>query len=156
MRKKFPEWCSRQILHALENGCEPTDAKVNFKLTNMKPLNAKQLSEFYNNINCSDGHETTRNGCLRAGITDAIKMGSLKLPSRDPFLNICSDINFAINENLSQVEFTCPKLANRLESRSEDTDSESDSDWEAEDNRNDGNPFDVLKIKRHPRLFCYF
>ena len=41
MHKKFPEWCSRQILHAWENGCEPTDAKVNVKLTNMKPLNAK-------------------------------------------------------------------------------------------------------------------
>ena len=83
-------------------------------------------------------------------------MGSLKLPSRDPFLKICSDIDFAVNENLSQVEFTCPKLANQLESRSEDTDSESDSDWEAEDIPNDGNPFDVLKIKRHPQLFCYF
>ena len=145
MCRKFPEWCSRQILHALENGCEPTDAKVNVKLTNMKPLNPKWLSEFYNNINCSDGHEITRNGCLRAGITDAIKKGSLKLPSRDPFLNICSDIDFAVNENLTQVEFTCPKFANRLESRSEDTDSESDSDWEAEDMRNDGNAFDVLK-----------
>ena len=75
MHKKFSKWYSTQILHALENGCEPMDAKVSVKLTNMKPLHAKWLSEFYNYINSSDGHEITRNGCLRAGNTDAIKMG---------------------------------------------------------------------------------
>ena len=79
MRKKFSEWYSRQILHALENGCEVMDTKVDVKLTIMKPLYAKWLSEFYNYINCSDGQEITRNGWLRAGITDAIKMGHFKI-----------------------------------------------------------------------------
>ena len=79
MRKKFSEWYSRQILHALENGCEVMDTKVDVKLTIMKPLYAKWLSEFYNYINFSDGQEITRNGWLRAGITDAIKMGDFKI-----------------------------------------------------------------------------
>ena len=75
MRKRFSELYSRQILHALEHGCEVMDPKVDVKLTIMKLLHAKWLSEFYNYINSSDGHEITRNGCLRAGNTDAIKMG---------------------------------------------------------------------------------
>ena len=70
-------------------------------------------------------------------------MGISKLPSLDPFLDICSDINFVVNENPSQVEFTCSKLLNPLELHPEDTDSESDSDWKEEDTDDDGNAFDV-------------
>ena len=76
MRKNLSEWYSKKILQALENGCEVMDAKVDVKLTIMKPLHAKWLSEFYNYINSSDGQEITRNDWLRAGIADAIKMGS--------------------------------------------------------------------------------
>ena len=91
MCKKFSAWYIRQILDALENGCEVMDGKVDVKLIIMKPLHAKWLSEFYNYINSSDGQELTRNGWLRAGITDTIKIGSSKLTSLDPFLDICDD-----------------------------------------------------------------
>ena len=67
--KTFSEWYGREILHALENSCETMDAKVIVKLTIMKPLYARLLSEFYNYINSSDGQEVTRNGWLRTGIT---------------------------------------------------------------------------------------
>ena len=92
MRKKFSEWYSREILHTLENVYEVMDSRVDVKLTIMKQLHAKCLSEFYNYINSSDGQKITRNVWLRAGIIDAINMGSSKLPSLDPFLDICSDI----------------------------------------------------------------
>ena len=72
----FSEWYFRQIFKVLETGCAVMDVKVNVKLTIIKPLHAKWLSEFYNYINSSDGQEITRNGWLRARITDAIKMGS--------------------------------------------------------------------------------
>ena len=55
------------------------DTKVDVELIIMKPLYAKLLSEFYNYIHFSDGQEITRNGWLRAGITEALKMGSSKL-----------------------------------------------------------------------------
>ena len=139
------KWYSRQILHALENGCEVMNAKVDIQLTIMKPLHANWLSEFYNYINSSDGQEITRNGGLRGETTDAFKMGSSKLPSLDPFLDICSDIDFIVHENPSQVEFTCPRLVDPLESRPEDTGSKSDSDWEEEHTHDDGNAFDVFK-----------
>ena len=92
------------------------NVKVDVKLTIMKTLYAKWLSEFYNYINSSDGQEITRNGWLKAGITDAIKMECSKVPSLDPFLDIFSDIDFVVNKNPSQIEFTCPKLVNPLES----------------------------------------
>ena len=57
--RKFSEWYSREILHALENGCELTEAKVDAKVTIMKPLHAKWLSEFYNYFNSSNGQEIT-------------------------------------------------------------------------------------------------
>ena len=60
------------------NGCETMDAKVDVKLTIMKPLHAKWFSKFYNCINSSEGQEITGNGSLRAGIIHAIKMGSSK------------------------------------------------------------------------------
>ena len=145
MWKRSFEWYSRQILHALENRCEVMDVKVDVKLTTMKLLHAKWLSEFCNYINSSDGQGITRNVWLRGGITDAIKMGSSKLPSLDPFLDICCNIDFVVNENPTHVGFTCPEIVNLLESRPEDTDSVSDSDWEEEDTHDHGNGFDVFK-----------
>ena len=127
------------------NGCETMDAKVDVKLTIMKPLHAKWFSKFYNFINSSEGQEITGNGSLRAGIIHAIKMGSSKILSLDRFLYICCDIDFVVNENPSQVEFTCPKLVNPLELHLKDTDSESDSYLEEEDTHDDGNAFDVFK-----------
>ena len=77
MDKNVTECYSRQIyLHSLENIYEVMNVKVNVKLTNMKPLHSKWLSEFYNYINSSNGQEITNNGWLRAGITDAIKIWS--------------------------------------------------------------------------------
>ena len=80
----------------------------------MNPLHPKWLSTFFNKISSTDGQEITRNSWLRSGITDPIKMGSSKLHSVESFLDICSDTDFVVNENPSQVEFTCPKLVNPL------------------------------------------
>ena len=46
--------------------------KVDVKLTVMKPLHAKWLSEFYNFINSLDGQDITGKVWLRVNITDAI------------------------------------------------------------------------------------
>ena len=85
-------------------------------------------------------------------------MGRSKIPSLDPFLDICSDIDFVDNENFSQVEFTCTKLVNPLELRPEDTDSESDSNWEhicwEQDTHEDLKMhLAFFKIKRYPQHY---
>ena len=69
----------------------------------------------------------------------------MSFPLDFPWSLVCNDIDFVVNENPSQVEFTCPKLVNPLESCPEDTDSDSDFDWEEEDTHSDGNAFDVFK-----------
>ena len=46
------------------------------------------LSDFYNYIKSSDGQEIIRNGCLRSGAADAIKIGSTLVPSFDYFQDI--------------------------------------------------------------------
>ena len=58
------------------------------KLTIIKPLHTGWLIEFYNRMSTLEGQEVMRNGWLRAGIADAIKLGSDKLPSLDPFKEI--------------------------------------------------------------------
>ena len=94
----------------------------------------------YNYINSSDGQEITRNGWLRAGIADAIKMGSTQLPSLDPFQDISSTTNIGL-EDASKVS---PQLISPLEHE----DSDSDSDWEEIEDRTedyeDRNIFDVF------------
>ena len=122
------------------------DVKVDVKITIMKALHAKWLSEFYNYINSSDGQEITCNGWLRAGITDAIKMRSSKLPSLDHFLDICSDIDFVINENPSQAEFTNFRVPRILIQSliligKKKTPTTMEMQWT------------FLKIKRHPQHF---
>ena len=60
-------------------------AKVDFKLTFIKPLQIAWLSDF---CNYSKSSEIIRNGYLRSGTADAIKIGSLLLPSPDYFQDI--------------------------------------------------------------------
>ena len=109
MRKRFSEWYSNQIFQCLENGSEVGDVKVDVKPIVIKPLHAKWLSEFYNYINSSDGQEITRNGWLRAGIADAVKMGSTQLPSLDPFQDISSTTNIGL-EDASKVDIVIQTL----------------------------------------------
>ena len=72
-------------------------------------------------------------------------MESSELPSLSPFLDICCDVDFVVNENPSQVEFTCPKLVNPLQWCSGGPDSKSVSDWEEKDTHGDGNAFDAFE-----------
>ena len=95
-QKVYRKQYSRQILDTLENKCEVMYVTIDVKFTISKLLHAKWLSEFYNYINSSNDQESRLNSWFRFRITDAIKMGSSKLPSLDPFLEICSDIDFVI------------------------------------------------------------
>ena len=72
MRKQFCKWYSKQILQCQENGSELGSIKVGvklIKLTVMKPLQLRWLSEFYNYVYSSDGQEI--NGSLPSGIAVA-------------------------------------------------------------------------------------
>ena len=47
MNGKFSTWFSRQISLGLENGLEPDDIEVEYRLSVLKPLHVKWLVELY-------------------------------------------------------------------------------------------------------------
>ena len=64
------------------------ETKIEFHLTISKPLLAKWLVEYYNEITSKNGSSVIINGWKAAGIYDAIKTGSSGLQSIDPFEDI--------------------------------------------------------------------
>ena len=61
------------------------DVQVKLQLTKLKPLQACWIIEFFNEITASKGSEIIGSGWNASGIKDAIKLGTEKLPSLDPF-----------------------------------------------------------------------
>ena len=58
---------------------------ISSKITVLKPLHAKWLVKFYNDITSGNKREIVTRGFERAGITHALKLGSSNLPELDPF-----------------------------------------------------------------------
>ena len=58
---------------------------IQFRLTTLKPLHAKRLLEFYNQITSETSAEIISNGWKAAGIYDVLKMGAAALSSLHPF-----------------------------------------------------------------------
>ena len=81
---------------------ELDDIDVEYHLSVLKPLHAKWLLELYNHMSTNEGKEIVANGWKKAGIFDAIKLGSSGFPSLDPFADICPLIeSLQLRENLS-------------------------------------------------------
>ena len=62
--------------------------KIEFHLTNFKPLYATRLVEYYNKIKSENGSSVMKNGWKATGIYHAINAGSSGLQSIDPFEDI--------------------------------------------------------------------
>lgn len=147
MRSKFSQWYSKQILLQLEGGADVQSVKVDVKLTIVKPLHAIWLIEYYNKMSSPEGQEVVQNGWLRSGITDAIKLGSSKLPSLDPFRDI--DMVPAVQtftEELSQVDLAIVCPSHSPDGTIIETHSDSDSStWEgSEEDEYERNVFDLF------------
>ena len=95
-----------------------------------------------------DGQQNIRSGWSRAGITDAIEMGSARLPSLDPFEDIDSLVT---RENVTTelenigIELVHP-LASSNDNASPESSADSDSDWATGDSENEEerNAFDFF------------
>ena len=61
---------------------------MKFHLTEIKPIHANWITQFYNHMSIEDGSKVVINGWKRSGIVDAVTNGSAALPSIDPFQNI--------------------------------------------------------------------
>ena len=71
LKKLFTEWFAKQITDGVNSGKDPGSIEVPLQLSILKPLQAKWI--------------ITSSEMERASMTDGIKMGSLKLPTLDPF-----------------------------------------------------------------------
>ena len=120
---------------SLEKKVEET--KIEFHLTISKPLLAKWLVEYYNEITSKNGSSVIINGWKAAGIYDAIKTGSSGLQSIDPFEDI-SPLVTEHDESESFLPATIDQLTDELRENFVNVPfDEENSKWEQSDNKDD-------------------
>ena len=88
LKRLFSEWYAQQIKNQFSLGKKVEEIKIEFRLTSLKPLHAKWLVEYYNEITSENGSSVIINGRKAAGIDEAIKAGSSGLQSINPFEDI--------------------------------------------------------------------
>ena len=131
LKKLFTEWFAKQITDGVNSGKDPGSIEVPLQLSILKPLQAKWIIKLYDEMTSSSGKEVILKGWERAGITDGIKMGSLKLPTLDPFHEldplVRNEEEYDIGEAITNSK---DQLADILTHYTEDSDA--DSEWEEE------------------------
>lgn len=148
LEKKFSSWYSQQVSDEIESGKSLEEIDVKLRLSTMKPLHAGWVVDFYNFITSAEGKTIIMNGWKEAGIFDALRLGSSKLPNIDPFHDI--DPLVVENDTIAEtnLEAVCQLEQEQLECfcarqvDEEDDDCEDDDVWEPEDNRNVFDLFD--------------
>ena len=97
--------------------------------------------------------EIVASGWKKAGIFDAIKLGSKSLPSLNPFADICPLIkSLQLHENLSLLTLF-PEKFDCFHEKIQESEDDSNSEWEPDGDSNDclepesdddGNAFDAF------------
>lgn len=85
LKQQFTEWFAKQITDGVNSVKDPDSIDIPLQLSILKPLQAKWIIKLYDEMTSSSGKEVILKGWERAGITDGIKMGSVNLPTLDPF-----------------------------------------------------------------------
>ena len=75
LKRLFSEWYAQQIENQLSLGKKVEEIKIEFRLTTLKPLHAKWLVEYYNEITSENGSYVIINGWKAADIYEAIGLG---------------------------------------------------------------------------------
>ena len=140
LKRKFTEWYLSQVRAYLDNGVSLDDIEVELKLSKIKSIHAGWLVEFYNHMTISKGKKVIDSRWKAAGISDAVTLGSSKLPPTDPFHDIdpmLGDESESIDRHLlalcdvtaEEFELFCDK---KLEQENNDpvTDDKTNSEWE--------------------------
>ena len=118
-------------------GKKVEEIKKEFRFTTLKPLHAKWLVEYYNEITSENGSSVIINGRKAAGIYDAIKTGSSGLESIDPFEDI-SPLATKHDESESFLQATIDQLTDELRENFVNVPfDEENSEWEQNDIEDD-------------------
>ena len=88
MKKKFNEWYTNHLQQQYDEGKEVEQIKVNLILIILKPVHAKQLVDFYNDMTTPEGEQAISSGQSAARIPNALKNGETCLEPLDPFADI--------------------------------------------------------------------
>ena len=138
LKRKFTQWFAQQFDKYLSLGNRVEDIEMKFHLTEIKPIHAKWITQFYDYISTEDGSKVIINGWKKSGISDAVMNGSSSLPSLDPFQTISplpqldGEPSVAINPSNVSQDFVNVR---------EDDD---DSDWGDNDVDFERNAFDFI------------
>ena len=109
------------------------DIDVQLRLSLLKPLHASWLVDLYNEFTSSKGKDIIISGWRASGILDALKLGSVGLPSIDPFDDIDPLVSQEHIHGEIQTIHQVPKEERVLGFTRQDDNSDSDSDWEMGD-----------------------
>ena len=104
MKKKFTLWYTDQVKSELDKGKKIEEIDISMKLSILKPLHAKWLTDLYNYMTSPDGQAVSLKGWGVAGITEAVQKDLNGLPSLDLFHDI-DPLSFTPNteENTSKM-----------------------------------------------------
>ena len=87
-KRKFAEWYSKEIHKQLVEGKEIDQVDVVLRLSVLKPLHAKWIVEFYDDMTSGKGKDVIANGWKSAGIMEALERGKNEFGDLDPFSDI--------------------------------------------------------------------
>ena len=157
LKRKFTQWYSAEVTRQLANKVALEDVQVKLQLTKLKPLQAGWIIEFFNEMTTSKGSEIIGSGWNASGIKDAIKLGTEKLPSLDPFEELDHMMNetenIARSTVLRMTAIACLSIEELevLDSMEDDEnldEEEDDGEWVDQSAQLDGrNAFDMFDDK---------
>ena len=144
LKRLFSTWFSQQIGSQLSIGEKVDEVDIKFTLTTIKPLHAKWLVEFFNEMTSESGATVILNGWKASGIYDALKMGSSNLPSIDPFHDILPLLESNDGESSLQTITITDEMREHFVNEA-DGEEEDNSEWEADNDVDfNRNAFDIL------------
>ena len=71
IQNKYNDWFADQVFTQLQNGKDPTDVKIPSKLSDLKPIHARWIVDWYNHV--IKEKEMIVRGFTCAGISEAVQ-----------------------------------------------------------------------------------
>ena len=139
LKRKFAQRFAQQFNRQLALFKKVEDIEVKFQLTEIKPIHANWISQFYNHMSKDEGSKVIINGWKKSGISDAVTGGSSSLPLLDPFPDIAPlPQSLEVHETIIPANITDDFINLRL------IDDDDDSDWGYEEDEFERNAFDFI------------
>ena len=136
LKRKFAQWFTQQFDRQLALFKKVEDIEMKFQLTEINPIHANWISQFYNHMSTDEGSKVIINGWKKSGISDAVTRGSSSLPSLDPFQDIVP-----LPQSLEVHETSIPANITDNFINLHLIDDDNDSDWGYEEDEFERNAF---------------